>query len=78
MNCGSEWPAFVPVHDPTHKAYQGIKGTRTHSACYETDRMGTQIPVTFMHVAGLYDLFISKVVYPFLIRAKYHPLLLSP
>lgn len=60
-NCGSNWPAFVPVHDPSRKAYIGIQnmGT-TFTRRFDTDRIGSQVPVRLMHMEGLYELFVSK------------------
>ncbi|KAH7287922.1 hypothetical protein KP509_31G003200 [Ceratopteris richardii] len=63
-NCGSIWPAFVPVHDPTRKAYRGIQGMRgPYCRSFEADRIGSQVPVKLMHLEGLYDLFISKLAF---------------
>lgn len=62
-NCGSDLPAFVPVHDPTRKAYYGIRGTKTFSMRYETDRLGSRIPVEYMHLEGLYNIFNTKVAF---------------
>jgi hypothetical protein len=58
----SQLPAFVPVHESKRKAYQGILGTKTHSARFEADRITSWVPVRFMHLEGLYDLFVSKLV----------------
>ncbi|XP_020273747.1 rab3 GTPase-activating protein catalytic subunit isoform X2 [Asparagus officinalis] len=60
-NCGSNWPAFVPVHDPSRKAYIGIQnmGT-TFTRRFDSDRIGSQVPVRLMHMEGLYELFVSK------------------
>ncbi|PKA66897.1 hypothetical protein AXF42_Ash003554 [Apostasia shenzhenica] len=60
-NCGSHWPAFVPVHDPSRKAYIGIQnmGT-TFTRRFEADRIRSQVPVRLMHLEGLYELFVSK------------------
>ncbi|CAK9228800.1 unnamed protein product [Sphagnum troendelagicum] len=60
-NCGSSTPAFVPVHDM--KCYQGIQGTKTHTIRYETNCISTWVPVRFMHLEGLYDLFFSKLAF---------------
>ena len=59
----SFWPAFVPVHDPSRKAYIGIQnmGT-TFTRRFEADRIGTQVPIKLMHLEGLYELFVSKFV----------------
>ncbi|KAJ7569404.1 hypothetical protein O6H91_01G076600 [Diphasiastrum complanatum] len=63
-NCGSMWPVFVPVHDPTRKAYTGIQGTiSSFSTRFDADRLCTQVPVKLMHLEGLYDLFMSKVAF---------------
>eukprot|EP00250_Pteridium_aquilinum_P017952 c23859_g4_i1 orf=95-2845(-) len=63
-NCGSAWPAFVPVHDPTRKAYKGIQGMRgPYCRSFEADRIGSQVPVKLMHLEGLYELFISKLAF---------------
>lgn len=63
-NCGSIWPAFVPVHDPTRKAYKGIQGMRgPYCRSFEADRIGSQVPVKLMHLEGLYDLFITKLAF---------------
>lgn len=61
---GSDLPAFVPVHDPTRKAYYGIRGTKAFSVRYETDRLGSRIPDEFMHLEGLHKIFNAKVVRP--------------
>jgi Rab3 GTPase-activating protein catalytic subunit len=63
-NCGSLWPAFVPVHDPSRKAYIGIQNMGTvFTRRFEADRVGSQVPVKLMHLEGLYELFVSKFVY---------------
>jgi len=62
-NCGSQLPAFVPVHESKRKAYQGILGTKTYSARFEADRITSWVPVRFMHLQGLYDLFVSKLAF---------------
>ncbi|KAL6580892.1 hypothetical protein OROMI_006815 [Orobanche minor] len=55
------WPAFVPVHDPTRKAYIGIQNMGTvFTRRFEADRIGSQVPIKLMHLEGLYELFISK------------------
>ncbi|XP_042509864.1 rab3 GTPase-activating protein catalytic subunit-like isoform X2 [Macadamia integrifolia] len=60
-NCGSTWPAFVPVHDPSRKAYIGIQNMGTvFTRRFEADRIGSQVPVRLMHLEGLYELFVSK------------------
>jgi Rab3 GTPase-activating protein catalytic subunit len=62
-NCGSLWPAFVPVHDPSRKAYIGIQNMGTvFTRRFEADRVGSQVPVKLMHLEGLYELFVSKFV----------------
>lgn len=58
----SQLPAFVPVHEAKRKAYQGILGTKTYSARFEADRITSWVPVKLMHLMGLYDLFVSKLV----------------
>ena len=62
MYIGSDLPAFVPVHDPTRKAYLGIKCSKSFGVHYETDRMGSGVPVALLHLEGLYNMFISKLV----------------
>ncbi|KAA3456592.1 rab3 GTPase-activating protein catalytic subunit-like isoform X3 [Gossypium australe] len=64
-NCSSLWPAFVPVHDPSRKAFIGIQNMGTiFTRRFEADRIGSQVPIKFMHLEGLYELFVSKF-YPF-------------
>lgn len=59
----SLWPAFVPVHDPSRKAYIGIQNMGTvFTRRFEADRIGSQVPIKLMHLEGLYELFISKFV----------------
>jgi Rab3 GTPase-activating protein catalytic subunit len=59
----SLWPAFVPVHDPSRKAYIGIQNMGTvFTRRFEADRVGSQVPVKLMHLEGLYELFVSKFV----------------
>ena len=29
---------------------------------FEADRIGSQVPINFMHLEGLYELFVSKFV----------------
>ncbi|KAI4305343.1 hypothetical protein L6164_028714 [Bauhinia variegata] len=63
-NCSSLWPAFVPVHDPSRKAYIGIQNMGTvFTRRFEADRIGSQVPVKLMHLEGLYELFVSKFAY---------------
>ncbi|KAJ6671009.1 RAB3 GTPASE-ACTIVATING PROTEIN CATALYTIC SUBUNIT [Salix viminalis] len=63
-NCSSLWPAFVPVHDPSRKAYIGIQNMGTvFTRRFEADRIGSQVPVRLMHLEGLYELFLSKFAY---------------
>jgi Rab3 GTPase-activating protein catalytic subunit len=69
-NCGCSTPAFVPVHDM--KCYQGIQGTKTHTVRYETNCISTWVPVRFMHLEGLYDLFFSKLVNPSRVSSPPH------
>ncbi|KAG0481165.1 hypothetical protein HPP92_012023 [Vanilla planifolia] len=60
-NCGSNWPAFVPVHVPSRKAYIGIQNMGTiFTRRFDADRIGSQVPVRLMHLEGLYELFVSK------------------
>ncbi|KAK1270865.1 hypothetical protein QJS04_geneDACA006016 [Acorus gramineus] len=60
-NCCSTWPAFVPVHDPSRKAYMGIQNLGTiFTRRFESDRIGSQVPIKLMHLEGLYELFVSK------------------
>ena len=55
--------AFVPVHDPSRKAYIGIQNRGTvFTRRFEADRIGSQVPVKLMHLEGLYELFVSKFV----------------
>lgn len=59
----SLWPAFVPVHDPSRKAFIGIQNMGTvFTRRFEADRIGSQVPVKLMHLEGLYELFVSKFV----------------
>ncbi|KAI3993514.1 hypothetical protein MKX01_002527 [Papaver californicum] len=63
-NCGSTWPAFVPVHDPSRKAFIGIQNMGTVlTRRFEADHIGSQVPVKLMHLEGLYELFISKFAF---------------
>ncbi|XP_010323130.1 uncharacterized protein [Solanum lycopersicum] len=63
-NCSGFWPAFVPVHDPSRKAYIGIQNMGTlFTRRFEADRIGNQVPVKLMHLEGLYELFISKFAF---------------
>ncbi|XP_018473723.2 uncharacterized protein LOC108844938 isoform X2 [Raphanus sativus] len=63
-NCASLWPAFVPVHDPSRKAYIGIQNLGTvFTRRFEADLIGSQVPVKLRHLEGLYELFVSKFVY---------------
>lgn len=63
-NCGSTWPAFVPVHDPSRKAYIGIQNMGTvFTRRFEADCMGSQVPIRLMHLEGLYELFVSKFAF---------------
>ncbi|KAF7824754.1 rab3 GTPase-activating protein catalytic subunit isoform X1 [Senna tora] len=42
-NCSSLWPAFVPVHDPSRKAYIGIQNMGTvFTRRFEADKIGSQ------------------------------------
>ncbi|XP_010228735.1 rab3 GTPase-activating protein catalytic subunit isoform X2 [Brachypodium distachyon] len=62
-NCGSNWPAFVPVHDPSRKAYIGIQNMGTvFTRRFEADRIASQVPIRLMHLEGLHELFLSKFV----------------
>ncbi|XVF46202.1 hypothetical protein PTKIN_Ptkin03bG0008600 [Pterospermum kingtungense] len=63
-NCSSLWPAFVPVHDPSRKAFIGIQNMGTiFTRRFEADHIGSQVPIKFMHLEGLYELFVSKFAY---------------
>ncbi|KAL8051617.1 hypothetical protein ABFX02_06G160100 [Erythranthe guttata] len=63
-NCSCLWPAFVPVHDPSRKAYIGIQNMGTvFTRRFEADRIGSQVPIKLMHLEGLYELFVSKFAY---------------
>uniref|UniRef100_M4CRC2 Uncharacterized protein n=1 Tax=Brassica campestris TaxID=3711 RepID=M4CRC2_BRACM len=63
-NCASLWPVFVPVHDPSRKAYIGIQNMGTvFTRRFEADLIGSQVPMKLMHLEGLYELFVSKFVY---------------
>ncbi|XP_047182090.1 rab3 GTPase-activating protein catalytic subunit-like isoform X3 [Vigna umbellata] len=63
-NCSSLWPAFVPVHDPSRKAYIGIQNMGTvFTRRFEADWICSQVPRRLMHLEGLYELFVSKFVY---------------
>ncbi|ESW18813.1 hypothetical protein PHAVU_006G072400 [Phaseolus vulgaris] len=63
-NCSSLWPAFVPVHDPSRKAYIGIQSMGTvFTRRFEADRIGSQVSIKLMHLEGLYELFVSKFAY---------------
>ncbi|KAK1398662.1 Rab3 GTPase-activating protein catalytic subunit [Heracleum sosnowskyi] len=63
-NSSSLWPAFVPVHIPSRKAFIGIQNMGTvFTRRFESDRIGSQVPVKLMHLEGLYELFISKFVF---------------
>ncbi|KAG8390532.1 hypothetical protein BUALT_Bualt01G0093300 [Buddleja alternifolia] len=63
-NCSCLWPAFVPVHDPSRKAYIGIQNMGTvFTRRFEGDRIGSQVPIKLMHLEGLYELFVSKFAY---------------
>ncbi|XP_008235159.1 PREDICTED: rab3 GTPase-activating protein catalytic subunit isoform X2 [Prunus mume] len=63
-NCSSLWPAFVPVHVPSRKAYIGIQNMGTvFTRRFEADHIGSQVPVKLMHLEGLYELFVSKFAY---------------
>uniref|UniRef100_A0A0E0KCH2 Rab3 GTPase-activating protein catalytic subunit n=1 Tax=Oryza punctata TaxID=4537 RepID=A0A0E0KCH2_ORYPU len=62
-NCGGNWPAFVPVHDPSRKAYIGIQNLGTvFTRRFEADRIGSQVPIRLMHLEGLHELFLSKFI----------------
>nr|XP_043636993.1 rab3 GTPase-activating protein catalytic subunit isoform X2 [Erigeron canadensis] len=63
-NCSSLWPAFVPVHDPSRKAYIGIQNMGTvFTRRFEGDLIASQVPVKLMHLEGLYELFVSKFAF---------------
>ncbi|OEL29559.1 hypothetical protein BAE44_0009421 [Dichanthelium oligosanthes] len=81
-NCGSNWPAFVPIHDPSRKAYIGIQNLGTvFTRRFEADRIGSQVPIRLMHLEGLHELFLSKFVsvfkcfYCFLMSSVLHKIL---
>ncbi|XP_038722871.1 rab3 GTPase-activating protein catalytic subunit isoform X2 [Tripterygium wilfordii] len=60
-NCSSLWPAFVHVHDPSREAYIGIQNMGTvFTRRFESDCIGSQVPIKLMHLEGLYELFVSK------------------
>ncbi|XP_019225677.1 PREDICTED: rab3 GTPase-activating protein catalytic subunit-like isoform X4 [Nicotiana attenuata] len=63
-NCSCLWPAFVPVHVPSRKAYIGIQNMGTlYTRRFEADRIGSQVPLKLMHLEGLYELFVSKFAF---------------
>ncbi|CAI9292662.1 unnamed protein product [Lactuca saligna] len=63
-NCSSLWPAFIPVHDPSRKAYIGIQNMGTvFTRRFEGDLISTQVPVKLVHLEGLYELFVSKFAF---------------
>ncbi|KAF9593371.1 hypothetical protein IFM89_022070 [Coptis chinensis] len=63
-NCGCVWPAFVPVHDASRKAYIGIQNMGTVlTRRFEADLIGSQVPIRLMHLEGLYELFVSKFAF---------------
>ncbi|CAN1124259.1 Rab3 GTPase-activating protein catalytic subunit [Linum perenne] len=63
-NCCSLLAAFVPVHDPSRKAFIGIQNMGTiFTRRFETDRVGSQVPLKLMHLEGLYELFVCKFAY---------------
>ncbi|XP_073315050.1 uncharacterized protein [Primulina huaijiensis] len=72
-SCSCLWPAFVPVHDPSRKAYIGIQNMGTvFTRRFEADRIGSQVPIKLMHLEGLYELFISKFsIFPNTYRKAY-------
>ncbi|KAM7496412.1 hypothetical protein LguiA_020826 [Lonicera macranthoides] len=72
-NCSSLWPAFVPVHDPSRKAYIGIQNMGTvFTRRFEADRIGSQVPLKLMHLEGLYELFVSKFAFSTLDISMHH------
>ncbi|CAI0399895.1 unnamed protein product [Linum tenue] len=72
-NCCSLLAAFVPVHDPSRKAFIGIQNMGTiFTRRFEADRIGSQVPVKLMHLEGLYELFVSKFAYSSLDLVSYH------
>lgn len=72
-NCASLWPAFVPVHDPSRKAFIGIQNMGTvFTRRFEADRIGSQVPVKLMHLEGLYELFVSKFAFSTLDLSLHH------
>ncbi|KAL5720969.1 hypothetical protein ACHQM5_013584 [Ranunculus cassubicifolius] len=63
-NCSSLWPAFVPVHVPSRKAYIGIQNMGTVlTRRFEADLIASQVPIRLMHLEGLYELFVSKFAF---------------
>lgn len=72
-NCASLWPAFVPVHDPSRKAFIGIQNMGTvFTRRFEADRIGSQVPVKLMHLEGLYELFVTKFAFSTLDLSIHH------
>lgn len=72
-NCTSLWPAFVPVHDPSRKAFIGIQNMGTViTRRFEADHIGSQVPVKLMHLEGLYELFVSKFAFSTLDLSIHH------
>ncbi|RVW65752.1 hypothetical protein CK203_057720 [Vitis vinifera] len=64
-NCSSLWPAFVPVHDPSRKAYIGIQNMGTvFTRRFEADRIGSQAFATLDVSTHLFKVhFTMKLTY---------------
>uniref|UniRef100_A0A0D3FHA8 Rab3 GTPase-activating protein catalytic subunit n=1 Tax=Oryza barthii TaxID=65489 RepID=A0A0D3FHA8_9ORYZ len=63
-NCGSNWPAFVPVHDPSRKAYIGIQNLGTvFTRRFEADRIGSQVLSSTDFPARVKVIFSMKLTY---------------
>ncbi|XP_051143274.1 uncharacterized protein LOC127259743 isoform X2 [Andrographis paniculata] len=72
-NCSCLWPAFVPVHDSSRQAYIGIQNMGTiFTRRFEADWIHSQIPEKLMHLAGLYELFVSKFGYAAMDVSMHH------
>ncbi|PPR83224.1 hypothetical protein GOBAR_AA37484 [Gossypium barbadense] len=66
-NCSCLWPAFVPVHDPSRKAFIGIQNMGTiFTRRFEADRIGSQVPAywTSDHLTHLFKVYLMmKLTY---------------
>ncbi|KAK6935694.1 Rab3GAP catalytic subunit, conserved domain [Dillenia turbinata] len=72
-NCSSPWPAFVPVQDPSRKAYIGVQNIGTiFTRRFEADCIGSQVPVKLVHLEGLYELFVLKFLFVLLAQTCQH------